>query len=301
MDLTFHPFEFSEMSLAQQHLYQGLILPYAIPLFDPSLKESKLMGIEARASNELVGLAILESIPDKQVFRIQSFAIKDLYRRRGIGLHFFQLIENYLVHTLHCRAISCSYDELSPFAVAMEKILAHSGWPPAQLYFVRCHYKVQDFHPAWFETPYSLPDKLEIFPWKQITSSEKERILHQTTQGTFSPYLSPFDEESTVEPLNSLGLRYQGLLIGWNITHRVDPNTISYSSLYIEKEFHLLGYAIFLLIQSIRLQQQSSIPRALFEVNLNRVDPAWWRFVKRRLLPYADQVEKKKWVTRAFI
>lgn len=299
MGLEFKPFLFSDLNQVQE-TYQSLLLPYQTPLYDPTLQLSQLIGVEVRVTETLVGFAVIEWIPINRLARLQSFLIKEEYRKQGIGSAFFQFIQDYVSHELNCRGMGFAYDADSPYAGPLESLLIKQGWPTPKFYLVRPHYLVQNFHPSWFEMHHRLKPEMEIFPWKEITELERRRLMHQADQGTFPYYLSPLFEEERIENLNSLGLRYQGRLIGWNITHRKDLETITYFSLYIEKEWHVLGYAIALLTESIRLQQQTSIPYALFEVNLNYIDASWWHFVKKRLLPYADRIEKKKWAFRVF-
>jgi hypothetical protein len=127
--------------------------------------------------------------------------------------------------------------------------------------------------------------------------------LHQIDQGRIHPLLNPFaNKEMPMETINSLGLRYQGEVIGWIITHRPNPETIRYSNLYVDPRFYFKGFAISLLIKSMQLHQLTpDVPHALFEVNLTETEPSWWNFVKRRLIPYATKTERFKWAFHVFL
>jgi GNAT superfamily N-acetyltransferase len=84
--------------------------------------------------------------------------------------------------------------------------------------------------------------------------------------------------------MNSLGLRHQGEAIGWIVTHRVAPDTIRYSSLFVDAKYQKLGRGISLLSQSIQRQIASEIENYTFSV-------AWEnqpmiKFLERHLRPY---------------
>jgi hypothetical protein len=39
-----------------------------------------------------------------------------------------------------------------------------------------------------------------------------------------------------MEPVNSLGLRFDGQIVEWIITHRIAPGTTRYTALFVHKE-----------------------------------------------------------------
>jgi len=104
-------------------------------------------------------------------------------------------------------------------------------------------------------------------------------------------------EEKIIEYTNSLGLRYKKEVIGWMITHRIAPDTIRYTSLYVDPEYQYKGPSIRLLIESMVLQTRSTIKWALFEINLDQINPSWYKFVQKRLAPYSQKITEiyKTW------
>lgn len=137
----------------------------------------------------------------------------------------------------------------------------------------------------------SLP-AFEIFKWKDLTSEEREYILNRKKQGWYDTVFCPFANEDTIE-FNSLGLRHEGKVVGWMITHRISPDTIQYWCLFIDPAFQTTGIGMHLLVQAILLQHHSNPPSyALFGFREERINknPQWISFFKKRIFPYCSNV-----------
>lgn len=164
----------------------------------------------------------------------------------------------------------------------------HGDWKGPILYFTLYHFQVQEFHPPWFERDHPFSKEYSLFPWDELTPHEKETIEHHLSQGRFLRTMDPFEHEA--EPLNSFGLRYRGEVVGWIITHRVNAETIAYSKLFVDLEHRHKGEVIKLLIKSIKAQQNSPVPYALFKVNHLKTGKRWREFIEKRLTPFARSI-----------
>jgi GNAT superfamily N-acetyltransferase len=219
---------------------------------------------------------------------------------QSVGNALCDYLQRDLVSHKSVQAIGLEYPEDHADAPAIEKIVIEQGWSLPKRYLIRCHFTLASFNPDWFQRllAYPLPSAYTLFQWDELTLSEKKRISHMVEQGMVLPFLSPYFHDQPIERINSLGLRYKGTLIGWCITHRLDETTVRYSTLFVDKDFHMKGIAIRLLAAAIQLQKQSPIPFGLFEANLQKIDRPWRSFIDKRLIPYADKVEKMKWTVR---
>ena len=103
--------------------------------------------------------------------------------------------------------------------------------------------------------------------------------------------LSPWSDEEIIEPLNSLGLRYEDQVVGWMITHRVAENTIRYTKMFVRKDLQSLGRAISLLAKAIKLQLETrEDSKAVFTVFADNTEMI--RFVNKRLAPYLNSIRQ---------
>jgi hypothetical protein len=66
--------------------------------------------------------------------------------------------------------------------------------------------------------------------------------------------LSPFRLSHQFEPLNSLGIRKGGKVVGWLINHRIDSFTIQYSSIFVKAELQSQGLVLPLIWKAMDIQ-----------------------------------------------
>lgn len=290
-------------TLAHSLAYIPLIKPTILTHLSVISPESYWVAVEARLDNQLAGLALAEVYSHNHFAQLYSFVVKEDYRRQGIGQQLFAFLQKWLIEQEQVQALGIEYERKAPYAPALEKIVASQGWLPPYTYLIRCCFDAQTFNPTWVQRTNPLPPSMTFFSWKDLLPAEKERIHYMHQQGMFPFYLSPFQEETLIDLETSVGLRQEGKLVGWSITHRINPETIRYSILYIDRSLHRSGWGIQLLVASIQRHKQLSlsIPHALFEIKLKEIDPSWWHFVKKRLLPLAHHVERMRWAIQVFV
>jgi len=281
--------------------YQNLVVPQSRFFFTRRSNYLLSIGVEAVEDDQVVGFAYAVCEYDRTKGRLASVCVLEAFRNQKIGSALVAYVEKELILE-GCEAICTEFPEDDPTGGYFEKILQKDGWNTPSVYMLSCDIDIQKFHPPWFDRTYPLPDTFEEFMWKDLKESERARLKYLQNQRTFHYSVSPFVDKQNIELLNSLGLRHNGEVVGWMVTHRIAPDAIFYTSLYIHREYHhSTAYAIRLLIDAIRLQQQSDVPLAQFHVNLNLVDRSWYRFVKRRLLPYVQRVHKIKFAWRQLL
>lgn len=242
-------------------IFPGFLTPTDQPesLLDP--KNILLYALIAYNSEQIVGLLICDF---KEIY--ESASIKSLYAIPG---PFKDETLNLLLSELEkeCRKrkigkISFVYADNTPFG--WDDLLAEHDWYGKKAIALSCEWEdCRTFGPDWFKKEWALPKGCEIIPWKK----------------------KPEDEE-----LNSLGLHFDNEIVGWIETKRVSPDTICYAKLFVDFAFRFTGAAIVLLKKSIEIQQKSEVLRAIFLINFQLVKPRWIRFIRKRLVPYAQKV-----------
>ena len=136
---------------------------------------------------------------------------------------------------------------------------------------------------------------------EELLPTDREYIAYLAYQRRFIPYLDPLQDEDLIDKETSVGLRQEGHIVGWSITQCPNPSTICYSILYIDHALLHTGCGIQLLVESIRRQKQLPIPNAILEINLKQIDPSWWHFLKKRLIPLAYKIDRVKHAIHLFI
>ncbi|WP_068467225.1 GNAT family N-acetyltransferase [Candidatus Protochlamydia phocaeensis] len=285
--------------------YQALLAFSAISsLWRPLEKDHYWVVFEAWQDKSIVGLALVKMETALITAQLYSLFVIESCRRQGIGLALFRHLQNNLVQENQIRALGFEYVSGTPEAEAMEKILIHQKWPAPFLYVTRCYFIAEQFCPPWYRTySHKLPASMEVFSWKDLTDQDRERIKKMFDDSLVPFYLDPFaNEEYPLSESTSLGLRYQGELIGWCLTHLVDPRTIRYSNLFILDQFKAVGLGIQLLIESIRRQKlrPELFAYAFFMIRVNLIPPSWQHFVDKKLIPYSFKVERVNWAMQRF-
>ena len=293
-------------TLADAAYYEDFIFPSAKQeLIRAEKSEGYFVCIEAREAGEIVGLALAKLYLENRGAHLYSLFVKEARRRQGIGLALFKFLEETLVKSEKAAVMAFDFLDEPLFAPAIEKILAHQEWLPPSIYLMRCNFD-KTFNPDWWVRPSRLPEGVEFFPWKDLTIQDREAVDKMKEKNAYLSPLWPFHEEEKIDLFTSVGLRQNNKIIGWNITHRVDPLSIRYSILFIKKEFQFSGLSIQLLVESLRLlrvllDEGDPITLAYLELRLKHISPSWLRFVKRRLAPYASKVEYKKWAIKFYL
>lgn len=271
------------------------------PKFYPCLKGENpdgipntiTLAIAAFIEGKPIGLLLATFFSAMRMAEIHSLYVTDESEDREISGQLIQCLEEELQKN-NCVVISYVYSSSDPETPNLEKLLNKLGWPAPRLFGIQCRFDGRTFNPPWMQAKYTFPSGFTLFPWSELTFEERKVLMRQLEHGEIHPSVSPFQEEDLIEPINSLGLRYKGSVVGWMVTHRITPNTIRYTALYIERSHQLQGPAIFLLKEAIERQIRSPIPWGVLEMNVRQTELSWLNFVKRRLRPYATEVTYTK-------
>jgi predicted O-linked N-acetylglucosamine transferase (SPINDLY family)/GNAT superfamily N-acetyltransferase len=278
------------LTIEQSLTYNPLTFPKIQTRWSRQHPKGPLVGIVATVSGENVGLVLAEVFatqpntpPEAEVI---SLFVLPPYRHQGIGTGLMQNLEAGL-RTLNCTRMKLAYKSSSTTTLALEPLLKRQHWQDPTVNFVLGKTTTQKVSQAPWLHKYPLSDKFTVFPWSELTDADRQHI--QTLD--YPTSLSPFGN-TPAEPLNSLGLRYDGQLVGWMVTHRVATDAIRYSTMFVDKRFQRLGRGISLLSESIRRQASSGVPYCLFAVAED--NSAMQRFIHRHLEAYLTELSESR-------
>ncbi|MCF2145974.1 TIGR03032 family protein [Desmonostoc muscorum LEGE 12446] len=249
--------------------YNHLTYPSLQKRWQTQPPQGELIGLSASLDGAIVGFAISERLNPQQAEIISLFVLPE-YRCQGIGRRLVAYLERELAQQ-GCVEIILSYSTNTLTNVALEPLLQKLHWQPPQINLVLGKTATEKIAPAPWLNKYPLPPAFEVFPWLDAGLS-----------------LPPNVEAHRLEPLNSLGLRYRGEVIGWVLTHRVAPDTIRYTTVSIAQAFEKRGRGVSLLAEAIRRQVDSGVPYLTGSVSYRY--PRLLQFVERHLTPYLTGV-----------
>jgi hypothetical protein len=250
------------------------------------------VAIAVNFLNEPIGLAMAIVLPDLKA-EILSIFVSVSHQSKGIGTALFSRLLEELIKR-GCHSAELTYITGKPTTPALERLLKKFGWDTPQPQMLVCKTNCQIFQPPWLQIKYRLSPEFAIFPWLEMTKEERIKLQEQkVTKSWVPPQLDPFQHEKDLEPLNSLGLRYQDIIVGWIITHRLSPDTIRYTCSYIRPDLQKTGRILALYTESIRRQAANpEISQAIWTVPF--VYSTMVNFVKRRMQPYLSSIEETR-------
>lgn len=264
-----------------------MIVKDAMFAWDFDEESPEPQALAAHADSQPVGLVIALLDPGLPMARIDSLYVDPLWRRRDIGATLLSKMEAHL-RNQDLQMVRLRYHSNEETTSYLEALLKKAGWSEPKTITLCYRFDLQNFHPPWYEhLETTLPPDHKTFPWHTLSGKERQHLQHLEAVSTFPSDVSPFKEAASPEWINSFGLRHKKEIIGWVITHRITPDTIRYTALYIHREYRLSSLAIRLLAKAIRHHQESPIRWGLFEAHLEESSKPWLAFIRKRLAPFA--------------
>jgi hypothetical protein len=245
----------------------------------------KLIAVGATLFDTPIGLAV-STLDEAGAAAIHSVVVTPQQMRIGVGTALLSWTERELAAN-RCTSIEIMYLSDGPYTAAFERILSKNSWPtPSQCALIgRTNYATISKAP-WVKqwSKWAFPSEFQVFAWAEITTRERAYILERQTECPWFPKcVNPFSRESQIEPRASLGLRYNGQIIGWSLARRKTSNVLSHSY-FVEKQPHRPSLGLALLAQCIMLGGR--IPQQDFVFDIPLDSPVMNQFIHQRLLPY---------------
>ncbi|MGB7443287.1 MAG: GNAT family N-acetyltransferase [Coleofasciculaceae cyanobacterium] len=285
-------FTFNLLDSSTASQYESMTFPSYQYLLQNIDSDPSVVAIGASKQQQPVGLALARIVQDK-ISIIFSIFVAPQYRRAGIGTSLLSHLEKEL-KARDCKILQLTYTTGKPTTPALEHLLQKFEWTPPKTRTLVCKGEAERVIQAnWIKRYSRIPNSYQIFPWQEITPEERQAIQQQQEAQPWIPEdLIPFQHEENLEPLNSLGLRYQGQVVGWVINHRLAPDTIRYTCSFVREDLQKMGRIIALYSEACQRQIQANIPRGIWTV------PSFHKsmvaFVQHRWAPYLNSISESR-------
>ncbi len=272
----------------KSELYRPLLPPHASCRFHPA--EVAFLAYAALDQGEPAGLLVAR--PIIRGYELEHLFILPSHRGQGLARQLLDLLVATMVKQEEL-ILTVYLSSDNPYLKNLEHLMTGPGWFAPQPFIEQHHHDVHTLTPPWFDRIPPLPKGFEEFPWAELTEEQAASITHQGQQGAISLSVLPTHrDKNRIEWSNSIGLRHEGEVIGWMVTHRVADEVIRYSALYIDPRFRHKGLSIRLVVNAIKKQQLSPCRLGYYEIMVKDTLPSWRRFVQRRVLPYVQKVNQ---------
>ncbi|AFM04509.1 TIGR03032 family protein [Bernardetia litoralis DSM 6794] len=247
-----------------------------------------LIVIVAKNTQHYVGALFIELHPNK-VGKILSWFVLPPFRGLGIGKELFTRAEKLLrrnkFNSVHLEYRS-DWKSISTF----EGILERNKWekPKPKLYL--CKSSIDIISKAPWMKKLSLPQDIELYLWKYTTQEEKNKILQRKQSNNWYPdHLSPFQHENNMDLTTSVGLKFNGEIIGWMITHRLRDDTVEFTAAFVDQNAAgggLRKQSLFLpvLASSLQYLRADGAKYGIWQMQID--NPSIQKFTEKFLKPY---------------
>ncbi|MBU1140722.1 MAG: GNAT family N-acetyltransferase, partial [Proteobacteria bacterium] len=223
---------------------------------------------------------------------LKSLFVLPQHRRQGVAGALLNMAEKEAKHR-GCQKFIVLYQDQEPESAAIANLLRAKAYSPPEFSGLVCKSRDRGrILNAPFLKKSLLPPSCEVFLWKDLPQAEKTFIRDRQRQTPWYPeILSPFSNETEIEYLNSLGLRYRGEIAGWVITHRISKKTIRYTTSFVREDLQQYGFTAPLLIEAIKTHMAS--PESFVATDASFLIPAQFSgmiaFARKRMIPYLEE------------
>jgi GNAT superfamily N-acetyltransferase len=226
----------------------------------------ELLAIAAMAGSTLVGLAIAER-KGQGLANLCSLMVEPSVRRQGIASGMLLQLQPLLMqHSMG--QLMVRYQASTATTTCFEPLLLRLGWSTPRTDFVLIQGTSDRLASTNWCSRFPITAPYELFPWVEVTAQDLARVL---TLGA-PPELLPPPSLQGLEPTVSLGLRHQGLLVGWLIVHRLDASTVRYSSLFVAPGHRSHARGMVLMAEGFARQHAAGIPRAKAAIDVGNAE-----------------------------
>lgn len=282
-----------ELSPFEFQLFSGMTFPLYRGIGSALGKEgSPFVAFGAYVDEDPAGLCVWK-LNDETDAELMSVYVKEEQRDQGIGTKLMQDSTSNLGERGR-ETFRVSFERNRMRTDLLRRILEKLGFEERDRQGVMCRNEGPDgiSDAPWLEKNL-LPNAFERFPWCQLTEDEREDILRRQEENQWFPdHRNPFNEEEILEERNSLGLRYEGEVVGWQITHRPVPDLVRYTNMHVRDDLRKFGLVIPLLVEAIRIHLGTDLaeeaPKSTFRVRPE--NEKMLEFVEEKMKPYLDEV-----------
>jgi GNAT superfamily N-acetyltransferase len=274
---------------AYRHLLD--LAPTTRHLDDTSQSTIQPIAIAAWAGSTPVGLILAETPLERGGVgrdpELLSLLVSSEWRGRGIATQLVEAMER-AVRERGFGRLAAVWMTGKPSIAAVERVLQKRGWTAPATRTVTLRFSPEEAtRTPWFQRVKLPTDRFQIVPWSEVTSAERDQIRssHEATPW-IARGLEPWQHDSYgFDPISSLGLRYDGVIVGWVINHRVSAKCVRFTCSFMRQDLSRRGRIMPLYTESILRLSAAGIEECSLVTPLDYSEMA--EFVRRRCATWA--------------
>jgi GNAT superfamily N-acetyltransferase len=256
---------------------------------EPEQRFVRPVGVVARQGDRIPGLVLAEA-PVRAGDgppELLSLFVAASSRGRGIGTSLVEAVEKRLREDGFA-IVRATYTTGKPSIAAVERVFAKRGWDAPELRTFSVRFTIQEAQATPWYGRVRLPKGAELFSWVDLTPDERRRIQESNQRAPWIPNsLQPWRHDVVgFDPVSSVGLRYQGDVVGWMINHRMDPKTVRFTCSFMRADLSRRARILPLYSEAIRRLAEDGCERGTFVTPT--VYPGMVEFIQEHIKPYVS-------------
>lgn len=242
-----------ENALSNYSFYEDFIPLNVQNKIEESPEQYTVLG--ARSKGEYAGIVIAKKYLDASLMRIHYIAVSEWNKNTGLEEMFLYLLED-IASVEKIRQIHFEYSgDRNEYFYYMDGLLRKNNWtsfrPKSLHYLLSRNGIMQELR---YNKHFNSNNDLVFFEWGLFPADKRLEVLEG--EGKWYPHdHSPFIEEKFEK--SSLGVKYNGTVIGWFLIQRVEQRTIMIKSIFLKEEFrseqNIIQLLIIGFIQTLKL------------------------------------------------
>ena len=224
--------------------------------------QKPFVGVLAIKNTQPIGLILASSESTQTIYRIHSFLVHPSFRQQQIGITLVQELEKN-IQVRGGKKIEGMYRNHWQSKPFLQRILQQQQWaiPKPQLIFVNG--KVADAL-AYFNKFGQLANTFSFLSFAHLKKSDIIFIQNkQNNNHWFDADLHPFMEQSTIHTDCSFLLKREKEIIGWIVSHHLQPDLNEITAFFIDKKYRSYGLAYRMIHTVLTKQMRLGIPKFL--------------------------------------
>lgn len=199
-------------------------------------------------------------------------------------------IATALVAALEQRLAALGFDRVTavwmtgrPGIEAVERIFVKLGWAAPITRTITVKFTPEEAtRTPWFRRVRLPEGRFEIFDWSALRDEERAEIRRSHEREPWiAKGLEPWKHDAYgFDPISSVGLRYDGTVVGWVINHRISETCVRFTCSFMRQDLSRRGRILPLYTESIQRLSAAGIPECTLVTPLDYAEMA--DFLRRR-------------------
>jgi ribosomal protein S18 acetylase RimI-like enzyme len=228
--------------------FRGFTAGAARALLDTAHRGGAVLAVGATVEGRPAGLALARHVRAGR-FAVQALHVGREHRGCGIGSALLRRLEA-LLRQRKVPQLVWAFPVDHAAAPRLERWLRGRDWTLEQrLWVYECAGTVA--REAWLARA-RIPAPFHVFSWGELERRKRSQLERPLRRATWiSEALAPWKFQD-LDPATSLGVERDGEIVGWILTQRESPSTLSYPSLCVRPDVRHRALGILLLAEAMR-------------------------------------------------